>query len=382
MNTVLSIFFKHKQGGFNKRLYALYLGLAERGIKVHYVATEKFPIDHKNLVAHIVRVPCSKSENYIFWASFIIITPFVLLYTARKFKIDRFVVFEPFYACICLLAKLLIGKPLITFIRSDVAKEYEIFQKSWLQRTFNRQVEIVGLKSSDKIIPNSNLLARTLIERNMLDLDSFCVIPNNIREQADSEAYEKQALRSRYAIREEDFVIATAVVFNEKKNISFLIKSFSQARFTNVRLLIIGDAVGKDKVGRKMLEDQARSLGIQEKVVFTGWLSDPTKLLTISNLFVLPSREEGSPNALLEALGCGLPCLGSRIPEIEEVLQYDELVFSLDSESELTEKMKRAATDSEYYKLLCELSSRQRKKFTFDWEDAVFKHIAAAHTVV
>jgi glycosyltransferase involved in cell wall biosynthesis len=377
LNSILSVFFKHKQGGFNKRLYELYLGLAERGAQVHYVAVEQFPIQHDNVHAHLVRVPCSARENYIFWACFIMTAPFVLLYEAQKHKIDCFVVFEPFYGCLCLLAKLMIRKPLVTFIRSDVAREYEISKKPWLQRVFNRLIEIVGLKSSDKIIPNSNKLARTLKERNRLDRGLFSVIPNNIREDAaHPDAGEKRALRRQYGISEDEFVVATASAFNKTKNLSFLVKSFSQANLTNARLLIIGDAVGKDKDGRRTLEERVRFRGIQEKTIFTGWLNDPRKLLAASDLFVLPSREEGSPNALLEALGCGIPCLGSRIAEIEEVLDDDELVFSLDSENELAEKIKRAAMDSEYYTLLCKLSHHQREKFTFDWEDALFKEIA------
>lgn len=344
---------------------------------MHYVAAEKFPIYHDNIHAHVIRVPYSEDENYIFWLFFVMVAPFVLLYTAHKHNIDCFVVFEPFYACLCLIAKLLIGKPLTTFIRSDVAREYRILKKPWLQLIFNRMVEVIGLRLSDKIIPNSNLLAKTLEERNKLDQILFTVIPNNIRNQSAIMNGEKVTLRRKYGIGDYEYVVATVAIFNKTKNIAFLMNSFSRAELRASRLLLIGDAVGKEKDGRKALEEQARTLGIQEKTIFTGWLNEPAKLLSVSDLFVLPSMEEGSPNALLEALACGLPCLGSRIPEIEEVLQHDELVFSLDSEKELVEKITRSATDSEYHTLLCELSSQQREKFTFDWEDVVFKQIQA-----
>ncbi|MBE9570104.1 MAG: glycosyltransferase family 4 protein, partial [Proteobacteria bacterium] len=226
---VLSIFFKHKQGGFNKRLYELYLGLASRGVSVHYVAAERFPLKHENLVPHVLRTPCSRQENYVFWAYFLTTAPFLILYLAWKHRADRLVVFEPFYACLCLPAKWLLGKPLITFIRSDVAREYEILGKSWLQRYFNTLVELIGLKFSNKIIPNSHLLANKLKGRNRLDSALISVVPNNIQDQAAPSAAEREALRAQYGIRKEEFVVTTAAVFNETKNLSFLINCFSQA---------------------------------------------------------------------------------------------------------------------------------------------------------
>lgn len=376
MNSVISVFFKHKNGGFNKRLYALYLGLANRGIQVHYIAAEKFPVDHKNIYAHVINVPFSEYENYLFWALFIIMAPISLLYHAGKNKIDHFVVFEPFYACLCLPAKLLFGKPLITFIRSDIAKEYEISRKPKLQQAFNVLVEMIGLKLSDKIIPNSHLLAKTLMSRNKLVQTRFVVIPNNIKKPTAVVSPErKRELRLQYGIAEDDFIITTVAVFNETKNISFLVQAFAKTNLKNAKLLLIGDAVGNDKNGRIVLEKQVQDLNLNGKTVFAGWVNDPSKLLGISDLFVIPSREEGSPNALLEALGCGLPCLGSRIPEIKEVLQNDELLFSLVPDKELSEKIEKAAIDSAYYRNLSELSFRQMNNFLFDWEEMVFKQI-------
>jgi glycosyltransferase involved in cell wall biosynthesis len=68
-------------------------------------------------------------------------------------------------------------------------------------------------------------------------------------------------------------------------------------------------------------------------------------------------------------LSCGIPCLGSDIEEIREVLHYDELLFSLDHIAGLVEKIRRAYKDDEYYKRLLRLSAVRCGQLTGDWEE-------------
>ena len=62
---------------------------------------------------------------------------------------------------------------------------------------------------------------------------------------------------------------------------------------------------------RGELEDLADSLGVRDNVRLAGWVDQPESALLESGVFVLPSRYEGFPNALLEAMACGLPCIAS-----------------------------------------------------------------------
>jgi glycosyltransferase involved in cell wall biosynthesis len=82
------------------------------------------------------------------------------------------------------------------------------------------------------------------------------------------------------------------------------------------RLCLVGDGSR-----RAELEQMVVELGIQESVDFLGTRHDIAWLLQESWGFVLPSRWEGMPNALLEAMACGLPCIATRVSGSEDIIE-------------------------------------------------------------
>ena len=59
------------------------------------------------------------------------------------------------------------------------------------------------------------------------------------------------------------------------------------------------------------LRAQARRLGVEERVLFAGFVADPWPRFAGADAFLLPSRWEGMPNAALEALACGVPVIAT-----------------------------------------------------------------------
>lgn len=97
----------------------------------------------------------------------------------------------------------------------------------------------------------------------------------------------------------------------------------------NLRLVLIGD--GKY---RSRLEMQARVLG--DRVRFLGQVASGAcvrEYLDAADLFILPSRTEGLPRALVEAMARALPCIGSAVGGIPELLAESDLVPPGDSEA-------------------------------------------------
>ena len=93
---------------------------------------------------------------------------------------------------------------------------------------------------------------------------------------------------------------------------------------TNLRLVVVGD--GKY---RPELEARAAGLGLQQHICFLGQLTTGDAVreeLDQADLFVLPSRQEGLPKAMLEAMARGLPCVGSTVGGIPELLPAEDVV--------------------------------------------------------
>ena len=82
------------------------------------------------------------------------------------------------------------------------------------------------------------------------------------------------------------------------------------------RLCLAGDGTLREELERLVVD-----LGIQESVEFLGTRHDIPRLLQEAWGFVLPSRWEGMPNALLEAMACALPCVATRVSGSEDVIE-------------------------------------------------------------
>lgn len=92
----------------------------------------------------------------------------------------------------------------------------------------------------------------------------------------------------------------------------------------DVRLTIVGDGQL-----RMQLEERASRLGVSSVVHFCGQLSSGEAVrseLDKADLFVLPSRQEGVPRAMLEAMARAVPCIGTDVGGIPEILDLRDMV--------------------------------------------------------
>ncbi|MCH9727812.1 MAG: glycosyltransferase family 4 protein [Planctomycetes bacterium] len=91
-----------------------------------------------------------------------------------------------------------------------------------------------------------------------------------------------------------------------EKGFDRLIDAFSNLaeKFPNWKLRILGEGPL-----RESLQATIDERGLQEQIELTGWVEDPELHLDQGALFVLPSRYEGFPNALLQAMSRGLACI-------------------------------------------------------------------------
>ena len=122
-------------------------------------------------------------------------------------------------------------------------------------------------------------------------------LPNPLRQSAPCEAVTFAA---------PTFISVTRLL--EQKGVDVLLQAAAEAfeRLPTWRLAVIGDGPL-----RKNYEALAKELRIDERVDWFGQVPDPTPYLQAAQVFLLTSRFEGSPNALLEAMALGLPSVVS-----------------------------------------------------------------------
>jgi len=93
---------------------------------------------------------------------------------------------------------------------------------------------------------------------------------------------------------------------SKEKGHKYLIEAFAMVKDKTWELSLVGDGVEKESLALL-----ARQLGIMDRVIFHGHISDFSTQLSEAKIFVLPSLKEGFPNALIEAMSLPLACISS-----------------------------------------------------------------------
>jgi glycogen synthase len=129
---------------------------------------------------------------------------------------------------------------------------------------------------------------------------------------------------------------------------------------------IAGD--GPQMGGLKLL---AQELGIDHRVIFLGWQSREQLIEQYkqSSLFLFPSRHEGMPNAMLEAMASGLPIIASRIAGNEELIVDGEtgVLFPSEDADALRAALRKLIPDASLRRKMGD-ASRRRIEEHYSWE--------------
>jgi len=112
-------------------------------------------------------------------------------------------------------------------------------------------------------------------------------------------------------------VFAMISSLTSEKNHALVLDVLAALKNKNVQLLIVGEG---PLLGE--LKKRVARLCLTEKVIFAGRRSNIREILSIVDVFMLPSLKEGLPMALLEAMACGKAVISSRVGEIENVIEH------------------------------------------------------------
>jgi L-malate glycosyltransferase len=143
------------------------------------------------------------------------------------------------------------------------------------------------------------------------------VIRNGVAAPVAGSAASRTQARRQLLLAPDDFVFMFLGRFDKDKDIETLLRAAHLARMCGrtFRVALIGD--GPERHALEMLADE---LVLQDIVKFIGARTDGRALLEAGDAFIMTSRTEGVPLALLEAMAQGLPCIATAVGGIPELL--------------------------------------------------------------
>lgn len=172
--------------------------------------------------------------------------------------------------------------------------------------------------------------------------------------------------------------IVTVGRLNRQKNHALLLCSFAEFRkdHPEYELFIYGD--GPEKAN---LIDLAKKHEIENQVHFEGYCSDIHERIKDAEFFVLSSDFEGLPNALMEAMAMGLPCISTACTGAEELITDGKtgLLVPVGDEENLWKAMEKLSESEELRKnlslnALSFAASYTSEKVAEKWEKVFVKH--------
>ncbi len=184
-------------------------------------------------------------------------------------------------------------------------------------------------RSSVKVVANSQALAKLSIRSDPFPIS---IVPNGVEER------DFFPIVKPVSSCDDSLSILIASRFHEQKNIPQTIERLARARQHGLqfKLTLIGDGPERDRIQKVIMAND-----LVDNVTLVGWLSRShlAAKLQRADCFVSMSRYEGMPNAILEAMACGVPVIASGIAAHEEIINdgIDGYLVDLDSDRALEE---------------------------------------------
>jgi len=207
-----------------------------------------------------------------------------------------------------------------------------------LERYFSRFTDsVVVVSEANKEMAHKHRLApssKIILIRNGIDIDKFTQRESPGKKMND------------FGFELSHPVIGTVARLDHPKGVVYLLKAAKliHRSYPQAKILIVGGGPLRGQLERK-----ARSLGIEKQVLFLGERTDVPELLSLFDVFVLPSLWEGLPYALVEAAALGRPIVATDIDGVRELIRDGEtgLLVSPMQPEELAEAVSRLLGNKE-----------------------------------
>ena len=187
-------------------------------------------------------------------------------------------------------------------------------RQSFIKRNIFNKLELMLLNRNDSVVSVSNSIKEYLIKKGIRK--QITVIHNGSRNLKSyiNKSYYKE-FKNRY-FDEEDLIIGFVGRLTEVKGIYNLVEIAIKTNEINkkIKFLVIGEGVL-----RGYIENQIK-LNKLENIKLLGFKNNIENYIPYFDILIMPSNMEGIPLTILESMSCGVPCIGSNVGGIPEII--------------------------------------------------------------
>jgi glycosyltransferase involved in cell wall biosynthesis len=227
------------------------------------------------------------------------------------------------------------------------------------KKNFYLAAEKLASGYRDYIITVSDADKNSALANNLISPNKVGTIHNGIGQ---IDFLNKQQARTDLKLPDDKIIIGTLANFYKTKGLDVLIDAVAlldEDIQSKIQVVIIGD--GSE---RKNLEFRIMNYELGNCVKLMGKIPDASKFLKAFDIFVMPSRKEGFPYAILEAMAAGLPIIASNVGGMPEALGNAGMIIKPEDPKALANAIKYLVGDNEKRNELSRTALQRSKLFT------------------
>lgn len=329
-------------GGLSRHVSDLSYALSKKGINITVITCCSEEGGEKEIIGNlsIYRVPSKIIEvsDFISWIYFLNLSMIIKAFEiSKQTSFDFIHVHDWLSAFVGYVLKYSFKKPLIATIHAtEYGRNQGIYTK---EQKFIHNVEWWLTYEAWKVIVCSNFMKEEVKNLFNLPEDKISVIPNGINIENLKTSLNLNEIRKNFALPHEKIILFIGRMYYQKgpeyllRSAPFILSQFPHAKFIFVGT---GDLLNS-------LREEANNLGLQNKVVFTGFIDDSLRnaLLNLADVCVFPSIYEPFGIVALEAMALSKPVVASNLGGLKEIINsgYDGFLFTPRDTYDLSQKI-------------------------------------------
>lgn len=339
--------------------------LAEKGHKIHFITSNMpFRLDvlHPNIHFHQVSV----NQYSVFqYAPYDIALASKMAEVIKRENLDILHVHYAIPHAVCaILAKQMAGtnvKIVTTLHGTDITV---LGYDSTLVEAIR-----FGIEKSDAVTAVSYALKEQTAE--VIAADKEIHVIHNFIDERVYRKVNSHYLKAELGIEADEKVIIHVSNFRKVKRVEDVVKSFHKiSHKLRAKLLLVGDGPEKNRICQLI-----KKLNLDDKILFLGRQDQLEKIYSISDLMLLLSEKESFGLVALEAMACGVPCIGTNIGGIPEVIMdgHNGYICELGNTKEISNRAIKLLENNELWEQLSANATATPKQY-FHSQNIVTKY--------